>query len=125
MRKEEHKLVLVSATLISLKFALITLYGLALPILWNFYRNGVLTTRTLPKFSFVTILQNTFVVILGLLLVGCPALIGGFRKKNREQGVLPYSCKSVLRLDAGSLFLINAGLLFCTLTTKTKQLFSR
>ncbi|MHB8808213.1 MAG: alkaline phosphatase family protein [Anaerolineaceae bacterium] len=75
-----------SAAQNSLNFTLITLYLLALSILWNFYRNGALITWTLPEFSsmflgFLAILQSMFVAIFGLLLIGISALVASFRTR--------------------------------------------
>ncbi len=63
----------------SLGFTFITLYIVALPILWNFYRNGALITWTLPEFSsmfigFQAILQSLAVAVFGLVLTGLSAL---------------------------------------------------
>jgi len=76
----------ISAAQSSFNFTLITLYLLALPILWNFYRNGALITWTLPEFSsmflgFLAILQSMFVTIFGLLLMGVAALVASFRTR--------------------------------------------
>ncbi len=76
-----------SAAQTSLNFTFITLYLLALPILWNFYRNGVLITWTLPEFGsmfigFLSILQSMFVAIFGLLLMGVLAMITFIKKKT-------------------------------------------
>jgi len=70
----------------SFHFTFITLYLLALPILWNFYRNGALITWTLPEFSsmfigFLSIVQSMFVAIFGLLLTGVAALVTSLKKK--------------------------------------------
>ncbi|MGV8025100.1 MAG: alkaline phosphatase family protein [Anaerolineaceae bacterium] len=75
-----------SAAQTSFHFTLITLYLLALPILWNFYRNGALVNWTLPEFSsmflgFLAILQSMFVAIFGLLLMGVAALVTSLKKK--------------------------------------------
>ncbi len=63
----------------SVDFTFITLYIIALPILWNFYRNGVLITWTLPEFSsmfigFQAVLQGLVVAVFGLVLTGLSAL---------------------------------------------------
>ena len=57
-----------------------TLYLLALPVVWNFYRNGVLVSWTLPEFSsmflgFLFLLQGLVVSALGVVLVSLSALI--------------------------------------------------
>lgn len=73
----------------SLDFTLITLFILVLPILWNFYRNGVLITWTLPEFSlmfisFQAILQSLFVAAFGLVLTGLSALMPLITSKGKE-----------------------------------------
>jgi len=72
-----------SAAKITLAFTCITLYLLLLPILWNYYRNGILITWTLPEFGsmflgFLSIVQSLFVAVLGILLIGISALIAKF-----------------------------------------------
>lgn len=57
-----------------------TLYLLALPVVWNFYRNGVLVSWTLPEFSsmflgFLFLLQGLVVSVMGVVLVALSALI--------------------------------------------------
>ncbi len=67
----------------SLAMVFITLYLLALPILWSFALNGVLITWTLPDFGsmflgFLSTLQSLIVAALGLLLTGLAALVARF-----------------------------------------------
>ena len=69
-----------STALLTLSLTAITLYILVLPILWNYFMNGLVLTWTLPDFSsmfmgFLSILQSLFVSVLGLLLTGISALI--------------------------------------------------
>lgn len=64
----------------SLNITFSVLFALALPVLWSFYRNGVLITWTLPEFgsmyvSFLSLIQSIFVALFGLLLAGISALI--------------------------------------------------
>jgi hypothetical protein len=73
----------------TLNLTLLTLYLLALPILWNYYRNGLLITWTLPEFSsmylgFLCILQSLFVALFGLLFSGMAALLGFVMSREKK-----------------------------------------
>ena len=66
-----------------LSLTFITLYILALPVLWSYALNGVLVTWTLPEFSsmflgFLSLIQGLIVAVLGLLLASISALIARF-----------------------------------------------
>jgi len=68
-------------------FVFVTLYLVALPILWHFAYNGALVTWTIPDaasmfMGFLSILQALVIAIFGLILVGISALIATFTKKH-------------------------------------------
>jgi hypothetical protein len=68
-------------------FVFVTLYLVALPILWHFAYNGALVTWTIPDMAsmfmgFLSILQALVIAIFGLILVGISALIATFTKKH-------------------------------------------
>jgi len=76
----------VTAVRISLILAVTTLYLLSLPLLWSYYRNGLLVSWTLPEFEsmflgFLSVLQGLFVSAIGLLLAGVSALVTRFARK--------------------------------------------
>lgn len=67
----------------------LTLCLLALPILWNFYRNGLLITWTLPEFAsmyfaFLCVLQSLFVALFGLLFSSVAALLCFVTSKGKK-----------------------------------------
>ncbi|NMC46517.1 MAG: hypothetical protein GYA52_06745 [Chloroflexi bacterium] len=73
----------------TLTLTFLTLCLLAPPILWNFYRNGLLITWTLPEFAimyfaFLCILQSLFVALFGLLFGGVAALLGLVMSKGNK-----------------------------------------
>jgi hypothetical protein len=68
---------------LSLGLALVTIYLLALPVLWSFFLNGALVTWTLPDFAstflaFLSLIQILIVAVWGILLTGVGALVGHF-----------------------------------------------
>jgi hypothetical protein len=68
-------------------FTFVTLYLLALPILWNFALNGPLITWTMPDMAsmfmgFLSILQVLVIAAVGLLLTGFTALVANFTQKR-------------------------------------------
>jgi hypothetical protein len=69
------------AASLSLGLALVTIYLLALPVLWSFLLNGALVTWTLPDFAstflaFLSGIQILIVAVLGIVLTGVGALVG-------------------------------------------------
>jgi len=69
------------AASLSLGLALVTIYLLALPVLWSFLLNGALVTWTLPDFAstflaFLSLIQILIVAVLGIVLTGVGALVG-------------------------------------------------
>ncbi|MFC2064265.1 alkaline phosphatase family protein [Chloroflexota bacterium] len=76
-----------SAARTSFALLLTTLSLLSVPILWSFFRNGLLVSWTLPEFNsmffgFLSVLQGLFVSVIGLLLAGVAAIIDGLRRKR-------------------------------------------
>jgi hypothetical protein len=68
-------------------FVFVTLYLVALPILWHFAYNGALVTWTIPDMAsmfmgFLSILQALVISVVGLILVGITALISTFTHKS-------------------------------------------
>lgn len=60
---------------------LVTLYCLALPVLWSYAVNGPLVTWALPNFTsnftgFLSLIQILFVAALSPLFAGLAAIIG-------------------------------------------------
>jgi hypothetical protein len=69
------------AASLTLGLALVTIYLLALPVLWSFFLNGALVTWTLPDFAstflaFLSLIQILIVAALGVVLTGAGALAG-------------------------------------------------
>jgi len=69
------------AASLSIGLALVTIYLLALPVLWSFFLNGPMVTWTLPDFAstflaFISVLQILIVAAVGVLLTGVGALVG-------------------------------------------------
>jgi hypothetical protein len=80
-----------SAARTSLALALTTLYLLSLPLLWSYFRNGLLVGWTLPDvasmfFGFLSVLQGLFVSVISLLLAGVTAIVAGLRWKKKTGG---------------------------------------
>jgi len=69
------------AASLTLGLALVTIYLLALPVLWSFLLNGALVTWALPDFAstflaFLSGIQILIVAVLGIVLTGVGALVG-------------------------------------------------
>ena len=74
----------------ALALTFVTIYLLALPVLWSFLLNGALVTWTLPDMAsmflgFLSLIQILVVAIAGLLLTGLTALIAWFAGRRRSE----------------------------------------
>ncbi len=75
----------LSAARQTLNLGLVSVYLLALPVIWNYFWNGPVIVWTLPEFNsmflaFLSIVQALFVSVLSLVLAGIAALIAKFSK---------------------------------------------
>jgi len=71
------------ASWLTLELTLVTVFLLALPVVWHFMLNGIMATWTLPDqasmfLAFISILQILVVSISGLVLIGLSALISRY-----------------------------------------------
>ncbi|HKJ27184.1 MAG TPA: alkaline phosphatase family protein [Anaerolineales bacterium] len=80
-----------SAAQMTLKLSLTILFLLMIPIMWNYYNNGLVISWTLPDFlpmflGFLSLIQALIASVLSLLLAGIAALtakiIGGKQPKT-------------------------------------------
>jgi hypothetical protein len=71
----------------TLNYVWVTIYFLALPILFNFAINGVVVSWSLPEWytlfiGFLSLIQVLFVALLGLLLLGAVSVVGRLIKET-------------------------------------------
>jgi hypothetical protein len=74
----------------ALALTLVTIYLLALPVLWSFLLNGALVTWTLPDMlslflGFLSLIQILVVAVAGLILAGLTALIAQFASRRKGE----------------------------------------
>jgi hypothetical protein len=71
-----------------LELVFMTLYLLALPILWSYAMNGLLVTWTTPDMAsmfmgFLSILESLIIAIVGLLLTGVTAFVAAVSQRKK------------------------------------------